>query len=159
MLEGRVLEHGEEVKRSEGKLVPVREQLEKAEGQRKGVRRVGEGESERLQEREKELEMVERLDTEILAYRDQGEDGQLLRLKEEKMELEKELAKMKQPAALPGHLSLQAAHLGPDLLLQPPDHLLGLALPGQLPVTCQAGRGRKKTQVTDFQNRKALSHP
>ena len=55
MLEGRVLEHGEEVKRSEGKLVPVREQLEEAEGRRKGVRRVGEGESERLQEREKKL--------------------------------------------------------------------------------------------------------
>ena len=33
--------------------------------------------------------MVERLDTEIRAYRDQGEDGQLLRLKEENMELEK----------------------------------------------------------------------
>ena len=38
------------------------------------------------------------------------------------MELEKKLAKMKQPAALPGHLGLQAAHIGrdgPGLLLQP----------------------------------------
>ena len=69
--------------------MPVREQLEGAEGWRKGMRRVGEGEVERLQEREKGLEMVERLDTEIRAYRDQCEDGQLLRLKEEKMELEK----------------------------------------------------------------------
>ena len=86
------------------------------------MRRVGEGEVERLQEREKGLEMVERLDTEIRAYRDQCEDGQLLRLKEEKMELEKKLAEMKQLAALPGHLGLQAAHLGRDglgLLLQP----------------------------------------
>ena len=41
--------------------------------------------------------MVVRLDTEIRAYRDQGEDGQLLRLKEEKIELEKKLAEMKQP--------------------------------------------------------------
>ena len=51
------------------------------------------------------------MDTEIWAYRDQCEDGQLLRLKEEKMELGKKLSKMKQPAALPGHLGLQAAHL------------------------------------------------
>ena len=39
---------------------------------------------ERLQEREKELEMVERLDTEIRAYRDQGKVGQLVGLKERK---------------------------------------------------------------------------
>ena len=57
---------------------------------------------ERLQEREKELEMVERLDTEIRAYRDQGKVGQ------------KKLAKMKQPAAMPGHLGLQAAHFRRD---------------------------------------------
>ena len=59
---------------------------------------------------------------EIWAYRDQCEDSQFLRLMEEKMELEKKLAEMKQPAALPGHLGLQAAHLGrdgPGLLLQP----------------------------------------
>ena len=72
---------------------------------------------ERQQEQEKGLELVERLNTEIQNYRDQCEDGQLLRLKEEKMELE-----TKQPAALPGHLGLQTAHLardGPGLLLQP----------------------------------------
>ena len=77
---------------------------------------------ERLQEREKGLEMAERLDTENWAYRDQCKDCQLLRLKEEKMVLEKKLSKMKQPAALPGHLGFQAAHLGRDglgLLLQP----------------------------------------
>ena len=91
-MEGMVLECGEEVKRSEGKLVPVREQLEEAEGQRKGVRRVEEGEVERLQEREMKLEMVERLDTEIRAYRDQGKVGQ------------KKLAKMNQPSAMPGHI-------------------------------------------------------
>ena len=62
-----MLECGEEVKRSKGELVPVREQLEEADGRSKGVRREGEGEVERLQEREKELEMVERLDTEIRA--------------------------------------------------------------------------------------------
>ena len=39
--------------------------MEEAEGRRKGIRRVGEGEVERLQEREKGLEMVERLDTKI----------------------------------------------------------------------------------------------
>ena len=72
------------------------------------MRRAGEVEVERLQEREKGLEMVEMLDTEIWAHRDQCKDGQLLRLKEEKIELEKKLAKMKQPAALPGHLGLQA---------------------------------------------------
>ena len=86
------------------------------------MRRVGEGEVERLQGREKGLEMVEMLDTEIWAHRDQCEDGQFLRLKEEKMELEKKLVEKKQPAALPGHLGLQAAHLcrdGPGLLLQP----------------------------------------
>ena len=80
-MEGMVLECGEEVKRSEGELVPVTEQLKEAEGRRKGVRRVGEGEVETLKEREMKLEMVERLDTEIRAYRDQGKDGQLLRLK------------------------------------------------------------------------------
>ena len=68
------------------------------------MRRVGEGEVERLQEQEKGLVMVEMLDTDIWAHRDQCEDGQLLRLKEEKMELEKKLAEMNQPAALPGHL-------------------------------------------------------
>ena len=62
-----MLECGEEVKRSEGELVPVREQLEEAEDRSKGVRREGEGEVERLQEPEKDLEMVERLDTEIRA--------------------------------------------------------------------------------------------
>ena len=96
-------------------------QLEEAVGWSKGMRRVGEGEVERLQERDKGLEMVEMLDTEIWAHRDQCEDSQLLRLKEEKMVLEKKLAEMKQPAALPGHLGLQAAHLcrdGPGLLLQ-----------------------------------------
>ena len=48
--------------------------------------------------------LVERLDAEIRAYRDQGKDGQLLRLKEENIELEKKLTEMKQPAALSGHL-------------------------------------------------------
>ena len=62
-----MLECGDEVKRNEGELVPVREQLEEAEDWSWGVRREGEGEVERLQEREKELEMVERLDTEIRA--------------------------------------------------------------------------------------------
>ena len=47
--------------------MPVRELMEEAEGWRKGMRRVWEGEVERLQEREKGLEMVERLDTEIRA--------------------------------------------------------------------------------------------
>ena len=42
--------------------LPVRKQLEEAEDQSKGVRREGEGEVERLQEQEKELELVERLD-------------------------------------------------------------------------------------------------
>ena len=60
--------------------MPVREQLEEAEGWRKDMRRVGKGEVERLQEREKGLEMVERLDVEISAYKDQCKDGQLLRL-------------------------------------------------------------------------------
>ena len=45
------------------KLVLVREQLEEAEGLRKGMRSVGEGEVERLQEPEKGLEMVQRLGT------------------------------------------------------------------------------------------------
>ena len=98
-----------------------------------GVRREWEVEVARLQEREKELQMVERLDTEILAYR----VSQLVRLMEKKIELKKKLAEMNQPAALPGHLDLQAAYLsrdGPGLLLRPPDHHLDLALPGQLPV-------------------------
>ena len=96
------------------------------------------------------------LDTEIWAYRDQCEDCQLLRLKEEKMELEKKLSKMKQPAALPGHLGLQAAHLGrsgPGLLLQPIITSLAKSL-------LHVGQGgAKKTQVSDFQNGKAVSHP
>ena len=141
--------------------MPVREHLEEAEGWRKGMRRVGEGEVERLQEREKGLEMVERLDTEIRAYRDQCEDGQLLRLKEEKMELEKKLAVMKQLAALPGHLGLQAAHLGrdgPGLLLQP--LITSSASPflaSSLLLVKQGGA--KNTKVSDFQNGKALSNP
>ena len=141
--------------------MPVREQLEEAEGWRKGMRRVGEGEVERLQERLKVLEMMERLDTDTPAYRDQCEDSQLLRLKEEKMELEKKLAEMKQLAALPGHLGLQAAHLGrdgPGLLLQP--LITSSASPflaSSLLLVKQGGA--EKTQVSDFQNGKALSHP
>ena len=44
-------EDGSWISLGECKLGPVREQLEEAEGRRKGVRRVGEGEVERLQER------------------------------------------------------------------------------------------------------------
>ena len=40
---------------------------------------------ERLQELEKELELVERLDIKILAYRDQAKVSQLVRLKEKKI--------------------------------------------------------------------------
>ena len=125
------------------------------------MRRVGEGEVERLQEREKGLEMVESLDTELWAYRDQCEDCQLLRLKEEKMELEKKLSKMKQPAALPGHLGLQAAHLGrdgPSLLLQP---LITSSASPFLASYLLVGKqgGANNTKVSDFQNGKALSHP
>ena len=39
--------------------MPVREQLEEAEGRRKGMRRVGEGEVERLQEKQEERKEVE----------------------------------------------------------------------------------------------------
>ena len=141
-----MLECGNEVKRTEGKPVPVREQLEEAEGRRKGIRRVGQGEVERLQEREKGLEMVERLDVEIWAYKDQCKDGKDV---------------MKQLAALPGHLGLQAAHLcrdGPGLLLQP--LITSLASPflaSSLLLVKQGGA--KNTKVSDFQNGKALSNP
>ena len=59
------------------------------------MRRKGEGEEGRLQEREKELEMVEWLDTKILAYRDQEKVDQLVRLREINIELKKKLAKIK----------------------------------------------------------------
>ena len=55
-------------------------------------------------------------------------------------------------------LEEQTSAIPAKVLLHSPDHLLSLALPGQLPVTCQAVRGQK-IQVSDFQNRKALSHP
>ena len=116
------------------------------------MRREGEGEVERLHEREKELEVVELLTTESRAYRDQGKVGQIVRLKEKKIELSKKLAEMKQPAALP-LLCLQAAHFSRDsigLLLQPLDHLLGLILPGQLPITCRAGRTQNKYKCQIF---------
>ena len=55
----------------------------------------------------------------------QGENGQFLRLKEEQMELKKKLADMKQPAALPDHLGLRAAHLGGVLLRSVPRTIRG----------------------------------
>ena len=104
--------------------------------------------------------MVERLDVEISAYKDQCKDGQLLRLKEEKMELEKKLAEMKQPAPLPGHLGLQTAHLGRDgtgLLLQPLiTSSASLFLASSLLLVKQGGAENAK--VSDFQNGKALSN-
>ena len=84
-----------------------------------------------------------------------------MRLKEKNIELKKKLAKMKQPAALPGHLGLQAAHLGrdgPGLLLQP--LITSSALPFLASSLLPVKRGgSKKTQESDFQNGKALSHP
>ena len=66
-----------------------------------------------------------------------------------------------QPAALPGHLGLQAAHLGrdgPGLLLQP--IITSLASPFLAKSLLHVGQGgAKKTQVSDFQNGKAVSHP
>ena len=65
------------------------------------------------------------------------------------------------PAALPGHLGLQAAHLdrdGPGLLLQP--IITSLALPFLAKSLLHVGQGEAtKTQVSDFQNGKAVSHP
>ena len=77
------------------------------------------------------------------------------------MELEKKLAEMKQPAALPIHLGLQAAHLGregPGLPLQP--LITSSASPflsSSLLLVKQGGA--KDTKVSDFQNGKALSNP
>ena len=51
----------------------------------------------------------------IQVYWDLRKVDQLVRLKEKKIELKKKLAKMKQPAPLPGHLGLQAAHLNRDV--------------------------------------------
>ena len=66
-----------------------------------------------------------------------------------------------QPAALPGHLSLQAAHLGrdsPGLLLQP--IITSLVSPFLAKSLLYVGQGgATKTQVSDFQNSKAVSRP
>ena len=66
-----------------------------------------------------------------------------------------------QPAALPGHLGLQAAHLGrdgPGLLLQP--IITSSAWPVLANSLLHVGQGEAtKTQVSDFQNGKAVSHP
>jgi hypothetical protein len=66
-----------------------------------------------------------------------------------------------QPAAKPGHQDLQAAHLGrdgPGLLLQPLITSSALAFLARSLVNVGQGEA-KKTQVSDFQNGKALSHP
>ena len=66
-----------------------------------------------------------------------------------------------QPAALPGHLGLQAAHLGRD----GPGLLLQLIITSSVwPVLANSllhvWQGEAtKTQVSDFQNGKAVSHP
>ena len=77
------------------------------------------------------------------------------------MELEMKLAEMKQPAALPGHLGLQAAHLGrdgPGLLLQP--LITSSASPFLASSLLLVKQGEaEKTQVSDFKNGKDLSHP
>ena len=86
---------------------------------------------------------------------------QLLRLKEDKMELEKKLAEMKHPAALPDHLGLQAAHLGrdgPGQLLQPLiTSSASTFLASSLLLDKQGWA--KNTKVSDFQSDKALSNP
>ena len=77
------------------------------------------------------------------------------------MELEKKLAVMKQLAALPGHLGLQAAHLGrdgPGLLLQPLTTSSASPLPASSLLLVKQG-GAENTKVSDFQNGKAVSHP
>ena len=100
------------------------------------------------------------VDTEIWVYRDQWEDGQLLRLKEEKMELEKKLAEMKQLAALPGHLGLQAAHLGrdgPGLLLQP--LITSSASPFLASSLLLVKQGGAKNKSVRFSKRQSLEPP
>ena len=66
-----------------------------------------------------------------------------------------------QPAALPGHLGLQAAHLGrdcPGLLLQPIITSSASPFLASSLLFVKQG-GAKNTKVSDFQNGKAVSHP
>ena len=63
------------------------------------------------------------------------------------MELEKKLDEMKQPAALPSHLGLQAAHLGRDgsgLLLQPLITSLSLPFLASFLLLVKQGEAKKK---------------
>ena len=76
------------------------------------------------------------------------------------MELEKKLAEMKQLAALPGHLGLQAAHLGrdgPGLLLQP---LITSSASPSWPAPCYtSGREGLKNTSVRFSKRQSPEPP
>ena len=76
------------------------------------------------------------------------------------MELEKKLDEMKQPAALPSHLGLQAAHLGRDgsgLLLQP--LITSLSLPFLTSSLLLVKQGEAKKNNVRFSKRQSLEPP
>ena len=98
---------------------------------------------ERLQEQEKELEMMERLDKEIWDYRDQGNVGQLIKLNEIKIELK--LDEMKQRAALPGTLASRLRILARMALVCPSSpRITSLAAPFLASSLLHVKQGRAK---------------
>ena len=99
-LDGKAARCLEEVKRCEGELLPVREELEEADRAKDEVRREGEELAKALQERERKLEImmgnIERVEASIESYRKQGKDEQLKRFKKEKTDIESKLTELKE---------------------------------------------------------------
>ena len=97
----------------------------------------------------------------FLELKEVGEEVQVVESLQREVEpLEEKLAELGSRVR-EGHLGLQAAHLGrdcPNLLLQP--IITSSASPFLANSLLHVGQGgAKKTQVSDFQNGKAVSHP
>jgi len=98
-LEGKVGKAGEEVKRCERELEPIREQLEETENKKRKLISEGEREIECLVERERKLERflgeLKRLDQVLSRYAELGKEEHLEKLKKEKLDLEEKMSELK----------------------------------------------------------------
>jgi DNA repair protein RAD50 len=98
-LEARVVRCGEAVSQSEAELGPARAELEAAEDRRKTVRRDGDRAIDANREKERRLEGlrgdIERLETAVRTYIQDGKDASLRTSKREKVELESKLGEMR----------------------------------------------------------------
>lgn len=99
-IEGKVEKAGEQMKKCERDLEPIREQLEEKENQKRKLIRDGERSVENIVEKERKLERflegLQRLDTLISNYAEGEKEEHLDRLKRDKKEIEEKIRELKE---------------------------------------------------------------